>query len=148
MSRINAILTADGRHTDVSHLAIDSSELQSMASTSKTLGFNLYNAKDAPFCIGSKAYSSAHSAHSNASTRKGNHFGSFAVEFNERRGTMKLIGASEQRATYVRYAVFNGRTFEKPSFATSSEARRTAGSRGIVVAIGVRGRDVVSVSVV
>ena len=132
----------------MSHLAIDSSELSSFGGTSKTLGFNLYNAKDAPFCVGSKAYNSASSARSNASTRKGNHFGSFAVEYNERRGSMKLVNATGQSATYVRYAVFNGRTFEKPSFSTASEARRTAGSRGLVVAIGVRGRDVVSIAVV
>ena len=156
MSRINSLLLANGETVRVSQHEIDSSQFDSIVAagrralftSTKTLGVNLYNAKDAPFCLGSKAYNSAREAGHSASTRKGNYLSSFEVKFNKERNSMELIGGSGQSPTYVRYAVFNGKTFEKPSYESVSSARRACYGSSVVVEIGVRGTAVVSARVV
>lgn len=156
MSRINSLLLSNGTVVDVSRHDIDSAQFDGIVragrnalyNSTKTLGVNLYNAKDAPFCLGSKAYGSAREASRSASTRKGNHLSSFEVKFNKERNSMELVNGSGQSPTYIRYAVFNGKTFEKPSYETVSSARRACSSTSIVVEIGVRGTTVVSVRAV
>jgi len=155
MSKIVSVILDNGNTMGVSHLGLDHTSLErivraGMASETKVLGVNLYNAADAPFCLGSKVYRSASEARDNASTRKGNYFGSFELEYNPGARTVKLRngGGYGESATYVRYAVFNGRTFEKPSYSSLSAARSNAGFGALIVEIGVRGTKVVTARVV
>lgn len=152
MSRINYLLTADGRSVDVSNHNLDSNEFASAvrtyrANSSKVLGVNLYNASNAPFCLGSHVHASAAEARRKASTS--NYFSSFEVKYNAGTKSMELVsGNRPDGATYVRFALFNGTVFKKPSYETLHEARYNAGSADIVVEIRVRGTTAVSVRAV
>lgn len=151
MSRINYLLTADGRSVDVSNHNLDSNEFASAvrtyrANSSKVLGVNLYNASNAPFCLGSHVHASAAEARRKASTS--NYFSSFEVKYNAGAKTMELVGGNRDGGTYRRFALFDGTKFKKPSYETAYEARRNANSSDLVVEIGVRGTTAVSVLVV
>lgn len=152
--QIRSFILANGDVRNASHLGLDTDTIDSIvragrAGLEKVIGFNLYNASDAPFCLGSKAYRSADEAESRASTRKGNYFSSFEVKYNAAARTMRLVDGDEGGATYKRYAVFNGSTFEKPSYADSYSAQRARRlSSHLIVEIGVRGTEVVSLRVV
>lgn len=154
MSKIVSVILDNGNTMGVSHLGLDHTTLEHVVRAGKiaevkVLGINLYNAKDAPFCLGSKTYRNASEARDNASTRKGNYFSSFEVEYSFGARTMKLRnGGYGESPAYVRYAVFNGRTFEKPSYSSLSAARAAAGFGSLIVEIGVRGTKVVSVRAV
>lgn len=154
MSKIVSVILDNGNTMGVSHLGLDHTTLErivraGMANETKVLGVNLYNAADAPFCLGSKVYRSASEARDHASTRKGNYFGSFELTYNPAARTVQLRnGGYGETATYVRYAVFNGRTFEKPSYSSLSAARNAAGYGSLIVEIGVRGTKVVTARVV
>lgn len=154
--KIVSLILADGSTLRAGHLDLDSSNIESVvragraATAGKVIGFNLYNASDAPFCLGSKAYRNADEAEARASTRKGNYFSSFEVEYNATNRSMKLVDGDNGTATYKRYALFNGSTFEKPSYSTYEAARsaRGYGSNKLIVEIGVRGTEVVTLRVV
>lgn len=151
--KIVSFILADGSTLRAGHLNLDSSNVESvvrrgLAADTKTLGVNLYNASDAPFCLGSKTYRSADEAEAHASTRKGNYFSSFEVKYNAAARTMSLVDGDDGAPTYRRYALFNGTTFDKPSYASLDAARRANYGGKLIVEIGVRGTEVVSLRVV
>lgn len=152
--QIRSFILADGNVRDARHLNLDSNTIDAIVragaqAQEKVIGFNLYNASDAPFCLGSKAYRNANEAEDRASTRKGNYFSSFEVKYNAAARTMRLVDGDDGGATYKRYAVFNGSTFEKPSYDSLDRARYNRRiSSHLIVEIGVRGTEVVSLRVV
>ena len=149
MARINHLILSDGSVRDVRDLGLDTADLQNAGSAgTKTLGFNLYNASNAPFCLGSKAYASADAAEDAASTRKGNYFSSFEVKVNETRKTIELVNGSGEAAQYFRFAVLKNGKFAVPSYESRNAAYRASDGTGMIVRIGVRGTEVVSLSVV
>jgi len=111
------------------------------ANATRTFGVNLYNASNAPFCLGASLHSSVSAARS-AATR-GTHLSSFElkVDGSGRVMTSGSIGS----ASYTRYALFNGTKFRKPSYASAYEARQNARSGDRVIEIGVSGVNVVSI---
>lgn len=108
----------------------------------KTYGINLYNAANAPFCLGASAHSSVDAARRSASP--GSYLSSFGLTVNAD-GSIRTAGSSSA-AAYTRYAIWTGSKFRKPSFSSAYEARSNARSGDRVVAIGVSGTRVVYVA--
>lgn len=148
MARITSLVLSDGTTRDVRDLGLDTADLQNVGSAStKTLGFNLYNAANAPFCLGSKAYSCAREAAEKKSSRKGNYFSSFEAKVNESRRTIELVADVGEPAQYYRYAILTGGKFAPPSYGSRNDAYRHSDGTGMIVKIGVKGHQVVSLSV-
>lgn len=116
-------------------------EQHAARNTVRTFGVNLYNASNAPFCLGASLHSSVSAARS-AATR-GTHLSSFELKVNGDGRIMPYGNASS--ASYIRYALFNGSKFRKPSYASAHEARSAARSGDRVVEIGISGANVVSI---
>ena len=150
MARINHLILSDGSVRDVRDLGLDTADLQNAGNAgTKVLGFNLYNASNAPFCLGSKAYGSAREAAEKKSSRKGNYFSSFEAEVNERRGSISLRNSGTTNTPqYFRYAILKGGKFSPPSYESRNAAYRVSDGTGMIVKIGVYGHQVVSLSVV
>lgn len=157
MALITNLVFNNGSTLDVSTRQLSLEDFYGMArareaaaTSVKTLSFNLYNAANAPFCLGSKAYASATQAQEHASTRKGNYFSSFEAKIDERRKTIELSNDPRQAAQYERYAVFHNGKFLPPSYESRNAAYRAneLGSNAMIIKIGIRGQKVVSLSVV
>jgi hypothetical protein len=154
MSRINHLITAEGQSIYVGGYNLDSADFaaavrafRASSPAIETFAANLYNAANAPFCLGSHLHSDATTARNKATAA--NYFSTFTMKYDARNRTVTLAGGATGTPAQKRYALFTGSRFRKPTYATAAEAYQNRGdSTDMVVEIGVYGTTVVSLRAV